>query len=66
MFKLDLERAEEPKIKLPASVGSLEKQENSRKTSALLTMPEPLTPALTLTVTLSLTLCGSQRPVENF
>ena len=33
MFKLDLEKAEEPGIKLPASVGSLEKKENSRKTS---------------------------------
>ena len=45
MFKLDLEKAEEPEIKLPTSVGSLEKQENSRKTSisALLTMPKPLT-----------------------
>ena len=39
MFKLDLEKAEEPEIKLPTSVGSLKKQENSRKayTSALLT-----------------------------
>ena len=34
MIKLDLEKAEEPEIKLPKSVGSLEKQENSRKTSA--------------------------------
>ena len=32
MFKLDLEKAEEPEIKLPASVGLLKKQENSRKT----------------------------------
>ena len=31
MFKLDLEKVEEPEIKLPASVGSLKKQENSRK-----------------------------------
>ena len=31
MFKLDLEKAEEPKIKLPTSVGSLKKQKNSRK-----------------------------------
>ena len=40
MFKLDLERAEEPEIKLPASVGPLKKQENFRKpsTAALLTM----------------------------
>ena len=41
--KLDLEKAEEPEIKLPTSVGSLKKQESSRKTSALLTMPKPLT-----------------------
>ena len=31
MFKLDLEKAEEPEIKLPASVGKLKKQESSRK-----------------------------------
>ena len=31
MFKLDLEKAEEPEIKLPASAGSLKKQESSRK-----------------------------------
>ena len=31
MFKLDLEKVEEPDIKLPTSVGSLKKQENSRK-----------------------------------
>ena len=45
MFKLVLDKAEEPEIKLPRSVGSLEKQESSRKTSisALLTMPKPLT-----------------------
>ena len=45
MFKLDLEKAEEPEIKLPKSTGSLKKQESSRKTSmsALLTMPKPLT-----------------------
>ena len=33
MFKLDLEKAEEPEIKLPTSAGSLKKQESSRKTS---------------------------------
>ena len=33
MFKLDLEKAEEPEIKLPTSIGSLKKQEGSRKTS---------------------------------
>ena len=43
MFKLDLQKAEEPEIKLPTSAGSLKKQENSRKSSALLTMPKPLT-----------------------
>ena len=45
MFKLDLEKAEEPEIKLSTSVGLLKKQESSRKTSisALLTMPKPLT-----------------------
>ena len=45
MFKLVLEKAEEPEIKLPTSVGSLKKQESSRKmsNSALLTMPKPLT-----------------------
>ena len=45
MFKLDLEKAEEPGIKLPTSIASLKKQESSRKTStsALLTMPKPLT-----------------------
>ena len=31
MFKLDLEKAEEPEIKFPTSVGSLKKGENSRK-----------------------------------
>ena len=45
MFKLDLEKAEEPEIKLPTSVESLKKQESSRRTStsALLTTPKPLT-----------------------
>ena len=44
MFKLDLEKAEEPEIKLPTSSGSWKKQESSRKpsTPALLTMPKPL------------------------
>ena len=54
MFKLDLEKAEEPDIKLPTSVGSSRKKESSRKTStsALLTMPKLLK-------------CGSQQTVEN-
>ena len=53
MFKLDLEKAEEPEIKLPKFLGLWRKQRSSRKTSisALLTMPKPL--------------CGSQQTVEN-
>ena len=49
MFKLDLEKAEKPEIKLPTSVGLLKKQESSRKTSisALLTMPKLLTVQIT-------------------
>ena len=45
MFNLDLEKAEEPEIKLPTSVGLSKKQQSSRKTStsALLTTPKPLT-----------------------
>ena len=45
MFKLVLEKAEEPEIKLPTSTGSLKKQESSRKTSTLvlLTTPKALT-----------------------
>ena len=44
MFKLVLDKAEEPEIKLPTPVDSLKKQERCRKssTSALLTMPKPL------------------------
>ena len=43
VFKLVLEKAEEPEVKLPISAGSWKKQESSRKTSisALLTMPKP-------------------------
>ena len=50
MFKLDLEKAEEPEIKLPTSAGLSKKQESSRKTyiSALLTMPRPLTVWITI------------------
>ena len=53
MVKLDLEKAEEPGIKLPASFGLLKKQENSIKssTSTSLTTLKPL--------------CGSQQSVEN-
>ena len=45
MVKLDLEKAEELEIKLPTIVESSKKHESSRKTStsALLTMPKPLT-----------------------
>ena len=45
MFKLVLQKAEEPEIKLPTSAGSSKKKESSRKISisALLTMPKPLT-----------------------
>ena len=45
MFKLVLEKAEEPEIKLPKSIGSSKKQESSRKTSTytLLTMSKPFT-----------------------
>ena len=45
MFKLDLEKTEEPDIKLPTSIQSQKKQENSRKTSASasLTTLKPLT-----------------------
>ena len=50
MFKLVLEKAEEPEIKLPISAGSSKKQESSRKTyiSALLTTPKPLTVWITI------------------
>ena len=53
MFKLDLEKAEQPEVKLPTPVGSPKKQESSIKTSpsALLTTPKPL--------------CGSQQTMEN-
>ena len=45
IFKLDLEKAEEPEMRLPTPTGSLKKQESFRKTptSALLTTPKPLT-----------------------
>ena len=44
IFKLDLEKAEAPEIKLTISTGSSKNQDNSRKTSnsVLLTMPKPL------------------------
>ena len=54
MFKLVLEKAEEPEIKLPTPAESSKQQESSRKipTSALLTLPKPLT--------------GSQQPGKFF
>ena len=54
MYKLDLEKAEEPEIKSPTFIGSLKKQGNSRKTStfASLTILKPLR--------------WSQQTVENF
>ena len=50
MYKLDLEKAEEPEIKLPTSTGSSIKQVSSRKTStsSLLIMPKPLTVCITI------------------
>ena len=50
MFKLVLEKAEEPEIKLPTAAESSKKQESSRKTSisALLTMSKPLTVWITI------------------
>ena len=54
MFKLDLEKAEEPEMKLPTSAGSSKEQESFRKTStsALLTMSKPLTMWITTVETL--------------
>ena len=54
MSKLGLEKAEEPEIKLPTFVGSMKKQESSRKTSTF-----------ALLITPNLWLCGSQQTVEN-
>ena len=49
ILNLGLEKAEEPEIKFPTSVGSSKKQDSSRKTttSALLTTPKPLTGRIT-------------------
>ena len=49
MFTLDLEKAEEPEIKLLTSAGSSKKQEHSRETSTsgLLTTPKPSTVLIT-------------------
>ena len=50
MFKLDLEKAEEPEIKLPTSVELSKTQEHSKKKIYfyLLTMPKPLTVRITI------------------
>ena len=50
MFKLVLEKAEEPEIKLPTYAGSSKNQESSRKTSisALVTLLKPLTVWITI------------------
>ena len=47
MFKLDLEKAEEPGIKLPTSIRLSKKQESSKKTSASLSMLKPLNVGIT-------------------
>ena len=64
MFKLDLEKAEEPEMKLPTFAGSSKKQESSRKTStfALLTMPKPLT--VWITNNLKILKDGNTRPLD--
>ena len=54
MFKVDLEKAEEPEIKLPTSAGSWKKQKSSRKTSISVYWLRQ-----------SLWLCGSQQTLEN-
>ena len=50
VFKLDLEKAEEPEIKLPIYAGSQKKQESAEKTStsASLTMLKPFTVWITI------------------
>ena len=64
MFKLDLEKAEEPEIKLPTSAGSWKKQESSRKTSisALLSMPKSLT--MWITTNWKILRDGNTRPLD--
>ena len=50
MFKLVLQKAKEPEMKLPTFAGSSKDQESSRKTSisAIFTMPKPLTVWITI------------------
>ena len=66
MFKLDLKKSEEAEIKLPTSVGSSKKQESSRKasTSALLTMPKPLTVWITKKAVENSSRDGNIRPPD--
>ena len=66
MFKLDLEKPEEPETKLPTSTGSLKKQESFRKTSiyALLTMPKPLTHNNTINTVENSSRDGNTRPPD--
>ena len=47
-FKLILEKAEEPEIKLPTSAGSWKKQESSRKISISASLTKPLTVWITI------------------
>ena len=54
IYKLDLEKAEEPGNKLPMSVGSTKKQKDSRKTSTSVSLTR-----------LKPWLCGSEQTVEN-
>ena len=64
IYKMDLEKAEESEIKLPSYVGSLKKQESSRKTSisALLTMPKPL--SVWMTINWKILRDGNTRPPD--
>ena len=64
--KLDLEKAEEPEIKLPASAGLWKKQESSRKTSisALLTMSKPWTVWITINSVENSERHGNTRPPD--
>ena len=48
MFKLVLEKAKEPEIKLPTSTGSWKKQESSRKTSISVLLTQPLAVWITI------------------
>ena len=48
MYKMDLEKTEEPEIELPTPVGSQKKQGNSKETSASSTMLKPLIVRITM------------------